>query len=318
MRHYQILILLLFLPAMASFGPDAFCEEISKEEVISINSEYEALLKALARPSVWSDSRQAAQNLAKTEIETLSKRGLKVLPFLMGKFQDESTSSCARTAIIEIASRVTKRNLYKVDMQKWWQSGGKETPQQFAVLYASWQKAVKELTDAGKPLILKTSEEILNVENGRIATTEKETDLGKIYRQIRELGIEILPILLEVAQKGDYTLLPMVTELSDNAVRARGAVAPKTTTEKMTRDFARWWERTKRNIPSRFLPRTLKTKRGVTLPTLPAKSLKTRQTNPLPRSRRNKFRHGRFGHSWTLDFGYWTARAACGFRKRVL
>lgn len=282
MRHYQILILLLFLPAMASFGPDSFCEEISKEEVISINSEYEALLKALARPSVWSDSRQAAQNLAKTEIETLSKRGLKVLPFLMGKFQDESTSSCARTAIIEIASRVTKRNLYKVDMQKWWQSGGKETPQQFAVLYASWQKAVKELTDAGKPLILKTSEEILNVENGRIATTEKETDLGKIYRQIRELGIEILPILLEVAQKGDYTLLPMVTELSDNAVRARGAVAPKTTTEKMTRDFARWWEKNKEKYTIPFPPADSENEEGGNSPNSSGEKPEDKADKPSP------------------------------------
>lgn len=204
--------------------------------------EYEDLVKEVTAPVIigrsTSDYAMEVRDLA--TVKELSKHGLNVLPFIMEKFSDESISVKTRYAIMQIASSVTERKWNKLDdFKSWWKTGGKETPQQFATLYASWQKAVKELTDADKPLLLETSETVLDADTMQVVTKKKETDLGKIYRQIGELGIEILPILLDAAQKGDYTLLPLFAELSDN--HSEDYWGP----ERRTKNLANWWEKNK-------------------------------------------------------------------------
>ena len=205
------------------------------------DKEYENLLsEAVNTISPSSDQMTIARGLPSTGV--LSKHGVAILPFLMEKLataEQDKVSAVAQYGIVAVTDNVTKRSFYRPqEVVTWWQSAGKDTKQQFTTLYESWQKAVKELTDANKPLLLKSSETVIDA-GMNVVTTTNETALGKIYRQIRELGIEILPMLLDITQKGDYTLLPLVSELTDNQVQQFEYP------ENRVKKFALWWKTNK-------------------------------------------------------------------------
>jgi len=242
MRNIYILSLLLILVTFLALTPKVSCGEEAALTNTTLDKEYDNLIKALDSfsVSIQSDDEKAVRDLP--EVEALSKHGLKVLPFLMGKLQrpeESRLSTSGLFAIREIVHRVTKRVVAPNDLQAWWESGGKDTREKFDALYESWQKEVKKNTDAGQPLLLKTSEEVIDPERWEIVVKSKETDLGRIYRQMRDLGIEILPILLEDIKKGDHTLFVLVSDLTDGAFHMTPPGPPY---ELETRGFAKWWE----------------------------------------------------------------------------
>ncbi|HEC79526.1 MAG TPA: hypothetical protein ENI34_10390 [candidate division WOR-3 bacterium] len=90
----------------------------------------------------------------------------------------------------------------------WWREGRKQTPQRFKKLYTEWQSLRKE------------------------GETEKAKEK---YQWIIDMGIIVLPYLIEKISEGDTALIPAVSELTD------GEVKEDATPE----ECVRWWKENK-------------------------------------------------------------------------
>lgn len=93
---------------------------------------------------------------------------------------------------------------------RWWDQDRFRTPQRFATLYAEWQ----ELTHQGK------------------AKEAREK-----WQRIEDLGIAALPCLVERIGRGAAELVPVVSYLTDGAVKS----------DATSKECAAWWEQHKQD-----------------------------------------------------------------------
>lgn len=91
---------------------------------------------------------------------------------------------------------------------RWWHGGRKEIPQYFDTLYVRW----KELKDKGK-----------------------KDEAEERYQQIRNMGIIVLPYLIEKIAGGDTSLIPTVFKLTDGAVKV----------DAKPEECIEWWNKNK-------------------------------------------------------------------------
>jgi len=148
-------------------------------------------------------------------------------------------------ALAEALLRITKKRypptILKPDdaakrvalLSQWWQEGRKGTKAAFTTAVAHWKtaKAKSKLLEVDAMTI---SYDDVNKTIVRKPTQEM-TDLQRAYDELDNMGIEILPCLIEQFQAGEYDLLPLFSELS--RVGATGK-----TVEERAQSLRKWWE----------------------------------------------------------------------------
>jgi len=92
--------------------------------------------------------------------------------------------------------------------ERWWTEFRKQVPERFSTLYGEWQGLKKE----GK---------------------SKEAD--EKFQRIKDLGIDVLPLLVEKVQKGDTDLIPAIAYLTDKKMPESATAA----------ECISWWEANK-------------------------------------------------------------------------
>ena len=104
---------------------------------------------------------------------------------------------------------------------------------EFREVAAEWY-ALKEQG----PLELWTDTTVFDDEDKELETKRRRTALGEVYRKIENLGIFVLPALIEEVKAGRYDFFPVIRYLTDGkAPRGWGARAGKVCVE--------WWEENK-------------------------------------------------------------------------
>lgn len=172
-----------------------------------LRAEFESRLNAwLAARNRWIGEHPYASFLEDLpEQQAIVEMGPPVVPFLIDMFDEEIAErkwdNRLQADIVGMLMRITWKDFPKSEWPsgtygrhseamrlyvKWWKKGRKKTPQQFAKLYADWDRQVKE---------------------GQTAEAEKTLDL------IRRMGIEILPLITKKIEQGDDRLAPFVNKL---------------------------------------------------------------------------------------------------------
>lgn len=96
--------------------------------------------------------------------------------------------------------------------ERWWTEFRKQVPDRFSALYAEWQGLKKE----GK---------------------SKEAD--EKFQRIKDLGIDVLPLLVEKVQKGDTDLIPAIAYLTEKKMPESATAA----------ECVSWWAANKEKWP---------------------------------------------------------------------
>jgi len=128
--------------------------------------------------------------------EEIVKLGIPGLPHIINKMEIDSTLWIA-------VRKITKKWFTEDELEKvggnisilylfWWNEGRKQTPQQFEQLYSEW----KSLKNEGE-----------------------EEEARKKYQRIKDLGITTLPYVMEKVEQGEIELIPIVSYLTDDAVK---------------------------------------------------------------------------------------------------
>jgi len=199
----------------------------------------ELLRKARARPRSRSSSIQI--DFSKNPpLRGMVALGPRCLPFLLDVVEDEPPDEhellCVVVGIMKtpldlIAARKTG------SFRQWTRSklrnGYKDAGRRFPDLMRKWQE---EQTGA-KGQVLWQDVTSLDPEFKVLRTKRERSQLGRIYGQVRELGIFVLPVLMDEFRKGQYEFVSIVPELTDGNARLRGGRA-----EDMARAHLAWWE----------------------------------------------------------------------------
>jgi len=128
---------------------------------------------------------------------------------------------------------------YRVVVIHWWDHGRRQTPAKFEEAYREWMALLRKGEVRNRPL---WREEVVYYPES-VARRKVNTPLGDAYEAMRDLGIDVLPLIVEKLRAGEFSLLPLLAELTDGWA-FNGAVAGVPLDAEA--QFAiGWWERNK-------------------------------------------------------------------------
>lgn len=126
------------------------------------------------------------------------------------------------------------------EWQKWWEN--RETvPARFVAAYKVWNQA--RAADKG---VLEVSRNVLEKTSGEFRQTSEQTSFGKSCDELRTLGLDAVPLIIEQFEAGDYNLKYLFEELTD---RKDAAPSDDTLKEKCAK-HVRWWRDPSENAPA--------------------------------------------------------------------
>lgn len=169
---------------------------------------YQAWKEYISRPEITVQS-IAGERFECTQFQEIVKLGLPVLPYIIRKMEENPDERLLWKAIEEITKVKIRGKYYK---QKnvfifpnfpdwkprenvylyWREKGRKQTPEQLEISFTNWKYLKKQ---------------------------GKEEEARKKYQKIKDLGIATLPYVMEKIQQGEIELIPIVSYLTDDAVK---------------------------------------------------------------------------------------------------
>jgi hypothetical protein len=150
---------------------------------------------------------QAGPRFTCNEFKEIVNLGLPALPYIARKMEYDSNRGLLWKAIEVIAKvkiigeydRETNKTVFpqfpelkpgEDPMLYWWREGHKLTPSQFNELYSNWRQ-------------MKESD---------------NEEAGKIYQKMINLGLPVIPLMIEKLENGDNDLLPAISVLTDGEI----------------------------------------------------------------------------------------------------
>jgi len=110
--------------------------------------------------------------------------------------------------------------------------GVDEASKEFASLKSRWDKLKNQ---TGEPLLW-YDRVLLDPEYKVLRQKRELTDLGKVYVEIQQLGVQALPALMDELRNGEYDFLPIVRDLTNGAAHHAAGNA-----EHMAKTALKWW-----------------------------------------------------------------------------
>jgi hypothetical protein len=196
----------------------------------NFEAKYQAWEKYLSRPEVIFQSR-ATTHFTCTEFKEIVALGLPVLPFIVKKMETDSTADLLWKAIEDI-TKVKIRGEYNVQKNKmvfpdfpnlkpnedvylyWWREGHKQTQTQFDKLYSEWIR-LKQVNDSNSV---------------------------KSYQKMTNLGIPVIPFIVEKLEDGDSSLVSAISCLTDGEISKDAS----------SKECKNWWDKNREKWTIKF------------------------------------------------------------------
>ncbi len=115
----------------------------------------------------------------------------------------------------------------------WWATGRKDIAATFEKFYTDWKAAKKD----GENIISMDEVVYDSVTMTVKPIKNSQTPFGDAYYGMKNLGIDILPLIITKVQANDYNLLPLFSELTGG----KAHYDPKI--EKRVKNVLGWWEK---------------------------------------------------------------------------
>lgn len=158
--------------------------------------------------------------------------GAAVLPYIFDRHQRDVAGG-RRLWPLGVVGRILQRRFLDVTPEEWWAEGAGGARRRFDAAYARW-KQVK----TGNDMPLWSLEYTYNEPSKWVGIRRVQlTPAGEVYLALKDLGIETLPFIVEKLQQGDYDLLPLALELTDQTPWAPTIGNP----EASAKWFLDWW-----------------------------------------------------------------------------
>ncbi len=124
---------------------------------------------------------------------------------------------------------------------QWWTIDRANTRAEFERVYTRW----KELKAKGDLLMTYDSITISYDDTQKMVVTKKEqkrTELMQVYTDLKNMGLDLLPLIVEKLQAKDYDLLPLFSELANYG--GRNASPP----DARAKSMLLWWDNNKERL----------------------------------------------------------------------
>lgn len=120
---------------------------------------------------------------------------------------------------------------------QWWKQGRQQTAADFDRLYARWTalKAQGDLVFTREVYIVTYDDEQKALVSKR---TQQQTELANVYDDLTDIGVDILPLIIEKFNTNDYDLLPIFRELTHIVPRGQNL-------DEQIAYCVKWWEANK-------------------------------------------------------------------------
>ena len=123
-------------------------------------------------------------------------------------------------------------------LKRWWQEKRPTLRQDFKHHYEAWQETIQ---DADETILLARRLSRLDRNTATTITLEELTPAGAAYKQLSDLGVLALPLLIKAIREGDTTMVPLVLELTENEPEILELSGSDEAREKILI----WWEKRK-------------------------------------------------------------------------
>lgn len=144
--------------------------------------------------------------------EKIVSLGPPVLPYVIEKTQEDTNFHWIHWVCSDIAKVVKDPSISpwaKESTRDWWEGGQKQVNERFDSTYSEWKKQVNQ-------------GDSLQAERTR--------------KTIWALGIATLPRMIDKLHDGDYDVLPLIQDMTNNEVEIRGE-----TCEEQVENWLIWW-----------------------------------------------------------------------------
>ena len=194
----------------------------------------------------------AAPMFESRQFKDIVALGPRVVPLLVEKLESDPNCWPLGKAIEEVARLKLRRRYDKIARRTvfadfpempervnpyayWWRTGRRMRRTKFDGAYEKWKAArLSGVTT------LRTEVAALQPESFTIENVVHKTSLGEAYEEMRSMGIDILPLLIQKFNDGDHDLLPLFGELTDG----RGITHIGSLKDRV-RFTLEWWEKNK-------------------------------------------------------------------------
>jgi len=186
------------------------------------------------------------------EFKDIVNLGPKVVPFLTNKIQEDKAAFSLTTAIGIITKvRIPKEKwpegrfgsaiaAIKV-YQEWWDVDRKNVKDTYNQLKDKWDnlKVSDEIerSDTGLP-ILWYDQTVYDPQSGSLLLLRRHniTDLGLVYLSVKDLGIDILPLIIIDLEDKKYEFLPIFIEMTQYQINIENE-----TPDQLVKGILEWW-----------------------------------------------------------------------------
>ena len=183
------------------------------------------------------------------EYVALTKLGPEVVPVIIKKIQTDKNGS---SGLAEVIGAITKVRItqdkwppqatYGDVFLLWWNVYRKQTAETYATLKKKWHELLVSDTierSYNRLPRLWENEMVYDYQTAALMEIPRQrlTELGKTYFAIKDLGIDVLPLIVADVKKGDSELLPIFFDLTQYKMGDSFTPA-KTRME----SALKWWE----------------------------------------------------------------------------
>jgi len=246
--HITLLLVMVcfaaVLPALAADAPTPPTPPAKVDVKAVFDTRYQAWRE-------WVAKNPNAQNpIGNKEFNSIVALGAPALPLMIAKMEQSPDEA----VMLEYAVQRITFKVFAMDELpkekvgdeharaelyiKWWKEGRKSTREQFEKVYADW-KALKK--DGETPL---SNQELVydNATKTIVRRGDARTPFAVDYDKMRNMGIDVLPLIVEKVQAKDYDLLPLFGELTGGRAQFKGDL------EARAKSLLNWWEKNKERV----------------------------------------------------------------------
>jgi len=177
------------------------------------------------------------------EFKDIVALGPQAVPLLMKTMRSDRSAFSLSTAVAQITKARISRERWPAGSygsstqgadvyQYWWTVDRKNTPLPYQELKRKWdtlkQSENVEKTDFGSPLLW-TDQMAYDAQSGTLLEYPRRhiTELGKVYFSLRDLGIDVLPLIVKDIEAGYYDYIPIFVELTGVDTGGEWTTAPQ-------------------------------------------------------------------------------------------
>jgi len=223
MRCFLVKSVLLSFIALSAYGVEADMD-VRSERSIKVKERFQSLLDRASKENVSLSSWPRDVVSETASLRKMISLGPSCLPYLMerrGKTGLEFELLWVAVEILKLPPESVSGSTvatFRKSLESKVRNGYKEAGDKFPILKGKWSETKRE----AETLALWHDITALDPEFRILRTERQLTPLGEVYTEIQNLGVFVLPLLMEEVKKGEYDFLPIIGSLTNGAAPLDG------------------------------------------------------------------------------------------------